>query len=83
MSEGYSKTGLLPVHPSMGAPLTSSEITAPGIKYYDAVSKSQLSGPAVWGDVSPDGIPYHGGVHSEIFKGISNVISYHNPHSWW
>lgn len=69
-----NNNNFVPVYPFVGpSALTPQQILAPGMVYKDAITGNILPGPVCWGDVRPDGVPYHGGVLNEQ----KTTISFH------
>ena len=68
---------LVTVYPFTGSKATKAVIIQPGMKYIDAYTGKELSGPAKFGDVSPTGVPYRVGVLSEL----GNRIAYYDSGS--
>ncbi len=80
-----SEKEIVPVFKYKGnnnVPLTKEEITASGMKYSDAITGTELSGPVYVGDKRPsDGVTYHSGNLYPANCGSPPEIVFHNPNN--
>lgn len=70
-----SYKNIVPIYPLLGGdygpPLNPVIVDTPGMVFQDAGTKKILDKPVVWGDIRPDGKPYHGGIY---IKGQKKII---------